>query len=499
MNLSEGSFINFVYPFLFDAESFTHHASSFELGKISNGRHQYNVWKKHKLDTSEMLAHVAQQIQPDLDTSSVRLWEVTKGALDLIAGDEAEWRLKAGNKVDVPFIINSISLMLIRGGVGFITFNAFPRGGDCSHWFDFLHYFRFIGGRQRTSVTAPIFDETSALAPYLRGWKAYDIGNAPSSTDPVICAGKHTFNEIVAALLRTGSSVPKRGSNVEDWWSEVFIQGQMLPFATLLFDDVVAGEEPQIIYRVRNLFGQRQELYPAPGDLRLDHDSLLEYALGQWFVFTLDGGAFVGFDVPKDKANFFRGTLINHLRDQYFVLYQFALYQRFALISMSSQVARNWVGIKDKREKGAKRRVEAFQLIRDNLLEFTARGLFTHIMQREHHHRVYRKWQEVFQVRDLYGEVRDEVQEMHNYLTMQRSSAEQRTTQRIQWIIGSLGVISVVIGFLGINLQGVTVSGDGLPFRVALLMVLEGTIEVGIPFALVMFLVVLALRRLRDT
>jgi hypothetical protein len=325
------------------------------------------------------------------------------------------------------------------------------------------------------------------------------MSGTPSGTDPVLGASNHTFDQIVAALLRTGNSVPKRVSNVEDWWSEVFIQGQMLPFATLLFDDVVAGEEPATIYRVRNLFGQRQELHPAPGDLRLDHDSLLEYASGQWFIFTLDGGAFVGFDVPRDKANFFRGTLLNHLRDQYFVLYQFALYQRFALIGMSSQVARNWVGIKDKRGQAAKRRVEAFQRIRDNLLEFTARGLFTHIMQREHHHRVYRKWQEVFQVRELYSEVRDEVQEMHNYLMMQRSSAEQRTTQRIQWIIGSLGVISIVIGFLGINLRGVTVRDDGLPFGAALLMVFEGTAEVGIPFAFVMFLVVLALRMLRDT
>lgn len=499
MNLSEGSFINFVYPFLFDPAAFTHHASHFESSKIGNGKHKHNVWKKYKLDTSEMLAHVAQQIQLDVEASSVRLWKINQGTLDLIAGRGMEWRLKARSNIDIPFVIKSVNLMLIRGGVGFLTINAAPQGDECSHWFNFLHYFRFINGRQRTSISATVFNESSALAPLLRFADGDNNHSSKTVSGAKSSNGKHTFDEVVSALLHTGSLVAPDKAGGEKWWREVFIQGQMLPFAVLLFDDVVAGDEPQTIYRVRNLFGEHQELHPAHSDLQLDHDSLMEYASRQWFVFTLDGGAFVGFDAPRDRANFFRGTLLDHLRDQYFVLYQFALYQRFALISMSAEVAKNWVGISDKRKQVARRREETFQHIRDNLMEFTARGLFTHIMQREHHHRVYRKWQEVFQVRELYGEVRDEVQEMHNYLMMQRSDAEEWATQKIQWLIGSLGVASIVISFLGINLQGITVRAEGLPFWVAVLMALEGTVELGIPFALAIFLAALVLRRLRNT
>jgi hypothetical protein len=274
----------------------------------------------------------------------------------------------------------------------------------------------------------------------------------------------------------------------------VFISGQLLPFTALLVDDVSPEQDPYFIYQLRNFFNESQALHPAPEDLRPDHPSLLPYTVRQWFFFSLDGGGFVGFNAPAKETGFFRQTLLEHLREQYFLLYLFTLYQRFALISLSSHVARNWVGRRE--SQSVSEREESFCYIRDRMMEFTARGFFTQLMQREHHHRVYQKWQDVFQIHSLYEEVRDEVQEMHNYLMMRRTEAEQRTTQRIQWLIGSLGIISIVISFLGMNLRGVT-SQDGLAMKTAVLVALEGTLEIGGLFFLLACLIVLISKKWR--
>jgi hypothetical protein len=275
----------------------------------------------------------------------------------------------------------------------------------------------------------------------------------------------------------------------------------MLPFATLYVDGVAEAEKPSLVYRVRKFFNSAQELYPPEESLRLIDNPLLHpYARGQWFTFSLDGGAFLALDAPPvAEQQFFRQTLPAHLRDQYFLLFLIALHQRFALMKLSGQVASEWLtttGAKEKSRGVTDRREEVFRNIRDALLVFTARGYFTQVMQRENHHVVYRKWQQTFQVAELYQEVSDEVREMHNWLLMEKTEGIERAQaeQRAQWEAGAreesarekaaeqraqalqerisllgvlIGMPALIIGFLGINIQGWT-ADEGLAGWVAM-------------------------------
>jgi len=93
-------------------------------------------------------------------------------------------------------------------------------------------------------------------------------------------------------------------------------------------------------------------------------------------------------------------------------------------------------------------------------------------MQHAHHHRIYRRWQEVFQLDQLYREVSDEIREMHNLLLVRRSQLEEAATRRLERLVGFLGTIigipALVLAFLDINLKGVTTAQEGLPLRRAL-------------------------------
>jgi cation transport ATPase len=121
-----------------------------------------------------------------------------------------------------------------------------------------------------------------------------------------------------------------------------------------------------------------------------------------------------------------------------------------------------------------------------------ARGHFAQVMQREHHHRCYRKWQETFQVEQLYQEVSEEVREMHDYLLMQRTEdlkkiaeteakaeadreqAEQKRDQKLNKLIFFISVLfcfpSLVMAFLGTNIEGYT-NSEGVSGLFAIILI----------------------------
>jgi hypothetical protein len=393
-------------------------------------------------------------------------------------------------------------LALFRDGVGLFSILIKPKTRDLGDWLSVLSAFRYVNRPRSVRLWA-----CSAAGKNERNQKVYQ----PFFPEPAGGLGEHpdgsgVFDDLLNAFLQTG----RLDEDATEWWRDVFVPEKMIPFAVLFVDDAPVEQDLELAYKVRNFFLPHQGKTPAPDDLRTDHPSLLTYDSRQWFIFSLDGGAFLACDAPQ--RDFFRRTLPEHLRNQYFIIFLLALHQRFLLMSLSQQVSDHWLEADDAA------RTHAFESIRDTLLEFAARGQFTQIMQRENHHRCYRKWQEVFQLKDLYTEVRDEVREMHDYLQTRRAErikqlAEERKLQmeaqleaekarerearaladaltkdieerertaqeragRLERIIGLLGICfgvpTLVISFLNINIQGITTNDEGLRFWLALAVV----------------------------
>ena len=410
------SFVHFVYPFLLEAEEFETRAEAIGRARWSSGGKELTVWEPQRFPEEDLLPHVARYLNPPAGIpATARLWKL-QGALQDVYGlaRRVDWGLHLPRR-EVPFRWGEVGgrdfaaqLALFRVGVGFLTVRARPTGGEVADWLDFLHYFRFVRGQRGVKVQARRRtgkEQWEAFFPEPAG------GVAPH---PEGCG---VFSEVLEALLSTGTAE----GETEPWWREVFVPGQLLPFAVLWVEEVPEEERVPLLYRVRHFFHSRQEIHPSADDLRLDHPALLSYAEGQWFLFSLDGGAFVACNAPETP--FFRQTLPHHLRDQYFLLFLLALHERFALMSLSQQVSEQWLRGEEME------RAQAFEGIRDALLAFTARGYFTQVMQQEHYHRCYRKWQETFQVERLYQEVSEEVGDMHDYLLMRRTERLQQLAE----------------------------------------------------------------------
>ncbi|MEB3830793.1 hypothetical protein [Phormidium sp. CCY1219] len=411
------SSIYFVYPFTFDIPAFDSLNRAIADAKLP--QKQTPLWTSGSFPTEDLLFHVANYLNPTDDrTPTAQLWELSDSVRDVF-GFREQWELISPQE-SVPFgfgkdgnVGNVVQLMLFQVGVGFLILQVQPTTNTLQDWLNFLHYFRFLEGQQGSRVRAQ-----------KRLWDAET--NRPLFEDyfPEIAdrhaQGKPKFGHIVKALLHTVSS--------QRWWNEIFVRGQMLPFVSLYVDGLSEEKTPHLLYKLQNFFHANQGEDPAPEDLDPQVQPWLPYARGQWFVCTLEGSSFLAVNASTEP--FFRATLPSHLRQQYFLLFLLALHQRFALMSLSEQVAESWV-----RDEAT--RLQEFDLIRDRLLWFTARGYFAQVMQRKHHHRCYCKWQEVFQLDRLYREVHDEVREMQEYSTLQylrrlEAAEKQREQQRLE-------------------------------------------------------------------
>ncbi len=412
----ETSFVRFVYPFALSREC--------ALGNLVEALRD-SGWKDERFPEGDLLPHVRDYLnssERDNDATAYLLTYCSEQLLQHYSG-----RLLVDNGASaqgIPFTIREAQLALFRGGIAMLTLEARVDSDCLADWLDFIYHFRFYKGQadDKQDVSAPRLEYEGRTE-----------------------QGIHTLLE---ELLQSPLQLCNSRENL-------FMYNLMLPFSALYIDgDLSDDEKRRLLYRVRLCFTMRHDLHPPEAELRPDHPHLLEYAEQIWFTFAQQAAGFVAFNAPGNANDFFRGNLPQRLRNRYFLLYQLALYQKFRLIHLSNRVSQNWLS----GDEGQRRRT--FREIRDELLEFTARGYFAQVMHQEQHHRYYSRWCEVLQLERLYQEVSNEVREMYEYLQMnleeQRRKQAEKLNRTVLWLTGvtiAFALPSCVVSGLGMNVQ----------------------------------------------
>ncbi len=423
---SEISFVRFVYPFVFTEE--------LPLEQLAM-RLEAQGWSKSSFPEGDLLPHVRDYLNPrDKSEATAYLLTLSREALtqkahELIQGEphteaaDASWQMLAGNRA-IGFELTEAQLVVFRGGVAMLTLETRLESDLLADWLDFIYHFRFYAGKAS--------EKQDASAPQLRYGERVMEG-----IEPLIEQALQPFQ-------------PRQRENL-------FMHNMMLPFSALYLDgDIDESEMRRLLYRIRLCFASWHDLHPPASELHPDHPHLIEYARHIWFTFAQQAAGFVAFNAPGDPTGFFRGDLPQRLRNRYFLLYQLALHQKFRLIYLSNGVSRGWLSGDE-----AQRRA-IFGRIRDNLLEFTARGYFAQVMHQEQHHRYYCRWREVLQLEMLYQEVSNEVREMYDYLEMRleerRTEQSEKLNRVVLWLTGVtvfFAVPSLVVSGLGMNVDSI--------------------------------------------
>lgn len=492
------SWVRFVYPFSFDADDFDNHVKVINDGVIDDENPATNhnndsgpiwnliSWKQssrgdNSYDTGgELLPHVARFLGEPQEYSrgpipprTAYMWALDSDYLKrmLYPEDDIVWNLRLW-KENFPFEVDDVQLAMFRHGVGFLTISARPietgREGSLYTWLNFIFGLRLLRGKPYAKVRAlpPYVEPAPEEMAESDSEEATEPPPPPEPPEPrprVLPIefpeswdrGSDVLRKLICPLLLTASLKEPL------WWEEVFVPGQLIPFVALYVDrkpkngPVPEAELYDLLYRLRNVVSYRQHITMSSADRTFEHPDLLPYADYMWFYFSLSGGGFLAYNAPSTGS--YRSHLTKrYLKEEYFLSFLLSLQQRFVLGVLTNKIAEHWLpsGAVRPTEKwtwkkmlksGAtledKRSVQFDDLL-ENFLMFSARGNFVQLMQGEHHQLYYQKWQSKFQVKELFEEVQNELDAMHNYL-------EMSVQQYVNHILHVLTVLSIVLGIIG--------------------------------------------------
>jgi hypothetical protein len=448
------------------------------------------LWQNLDLPVDMLLTHCSDHLNcwdgspdhPRRDHETGHFWRIDKSsqASGAVFDPSREWLARQGSgkrATSVSFSVTDAHLVIFRQHVGFVILEIVSRSLEPADWLFLANRLRTLGGsgHRRSSSNGPIIEvAASSVPPFFTPTGEVRQG------EPNTFSGR--LGEVFEWLAR--ESLP--GSTLRHPW----VRDSALPYFSL-FVETVGGapdhgsELPAGLFdlgeRVRRFFRADQAVQATHEELT---PAVIMYAPNQYHSYSLDGGTFYACDAPDTE--FFNNTLPDHLRRYYFLNYLFALHQRLVLMQLSDAIADRWmegpsvlheptVTVSGDEESKAKleRLVRAFEEIRDELLEFSARGYFIQFMYSQNHHRDYRRWQETFEVAEFHREVQNQLHEIYAALSLRfeeiasrrRQLAEELEHQKtatqtsFTYILAIFGVVSLVLAFFGVEIRGETQYG----------------------------------------
>src|SRR6185295_12718327 len=159
--------------------------------------------------------------------------------------------------------------------------------------------------------------------------------------------------------------------------------------------------------------------------------------------------------IGRHDDYFFSGPatgLLGQFRHQYFLLFLIAHFHKAALVSMSDElaVAMNRLTVGD--TESVKQFKRTIRQMMEVFLRFTHRYWFHEVSNQAIARSVFARLTRSIGNEDLYGEVRDEVTDMNNYLDSDSARRQANTVLRLT-VVTIFGLIGkIASGLLGMNL-----------------------------------------------
>jgi hypothetical protein len=163
-------------------------------------------------------------------------------------------------------------------------------------------------------------------------------------------------------------------------------------------------------------------------------------------AFVMVGDAHEPFFLDPDAG------LLAQFRHQYFLLFLIPHFHKAALLMLSDRVADalNRLTISD--AESVKRFKRTIRQLREIFLRFTHRYWFHEVSDQPAAREVYRMTSDFLGTDRVYAEVRDEIEDMSEYLEADTLRRQANTVVRLT-VVTTFGLIgTVVTGFLGMNL-----------------------------------------------
>jgi hypothetical protein len=335
-----------------------------------------------------------------------------------MVGAHGDWRIvleqraraaERASEFGISVDLSDVGFALFPTGVGVLSITIRPKTADLAAWANALHAMRLTDG-QRSSFAI----RRSTGAGTWRGW-------SPITGSVEAEWGVMTVDQLTTMLLGEG------------WWEPANATGRALTYSALFVDGVAPESQRLLRYALANNFHADQLLDPEEES----YGTWMAYNRRAGFATTIEGSVFLACDLPATA--FFDDELPTYIEREYGLVYLLAVHQRSALLRLLEDAA-DASGSRDRLRQA--RRFTEFAAARHSL----------QAIQRENHYRYSLSCIAAAGIDDLFSGV-------EAVMVGFRAEAEQRLQNTV---VFALAIPSIVLGFLGISIAGVT-TGDGLP------------------------------------
>ena len=421
------SFIRLVYAFELDKHG-TSRATPFRstplrdiVGEVEDDS-TINKWTDLVGLSSHVLTHLSDHLNVSTagaDQAEVaHWWTLSRDSLTEAPHGSVpvSWKLDLESH-SVEFNLSGVELAVFNTMIGMLILELSPAGESADDFLDLLHHSRFyaldLGRPQDRLANASHSSRARRISP-LR----------PKSEGPSVSSrGEHGFGPLIRMLLDDAFGY-QRGDQRRSW-TPAHIVGRMSSYSALIVrsgDDSSDRDDFELEYRWRRLLHSRSAVAANHHDDL--QDDLVPYGTGMLFSYSLDGGGFLGVDLPSDQ--FFHSGMSEHLRGPYFLGFALATHQRLALVAFSTRAADAWrYGSVDVRE------VRALQ---DSFLQYVVSCSFIQVMQTANHHASHKKWLATLEIGPFQREVEGELQRLYERVVLDEQIQRQceRDDERIR-------------------------------------------------------------------
>jgi hypothetical protein len=329
-----------------------------------------------------------------------------------------------------------VELWHFAGGLGYLVLELKVKSPNLRVWLNAVHHLRFL--RNDNRVQALVI--TTAAGERV----------------------ETNLESIISKVLL--SLAPENG--VE--WSEIDLRDMLRPLMCL---SVGPQSEPlrprnsedsrRLLYHVCELAPPHRPMHMPKGEfLRGD---FFEYSEGAHFVASRDGCSFVAIDQAYDHE-FWKATMVGHLRTGYFTHYLLTQFQRHSIERLRRLVehATRDTSIDD----------EEWQKLREQSAQLRASGYFVELASTNNHARFERMIRGMAQLDRLFDLTTRAVDDLVS-LKIEAHESEQSRRQvefqsRWEWIGVPVAATGLALGFFSMNLRGITTAEEGVGFVQAL-------------------------------
>ena len=422
----QASSLRFILPVRYPEDTFSARAAA--VGSATLPGRQTPLWRPYALPADDLMPHVRRYLNADGgDASTGTLLTADINELTwLTGGDGAVWTLLLSRNRRRDFRVTGAHLMLFRLDIAFLVVDVEPVTSSAADWFDVLHFGRFVSGNRRRPVELACADTAagSAALRVLGPTAEAATAAAENGGRPRLRLRLPGISALVDVLLARTLLGGESLATVQ----QLNTPGQMLAYP-VLFLAAAPQAGPDLVARVVGSHHAERSLR-TDSALALDQ-AVLAYGETSWLFTSTEGAGFLAVASEEVATQFTQQVLPAHLRTEYFIAYLLAAFQRYALLTLSEQVA-----------EGALMAERRFAVTQARVLEFTGRAMFTQVTHSPHHQAWYRHVQTVHQVAQLHQEVRDEVQAFQDFERAHESERNERRSRSAEVMVAVItGVI----------------------------------------------------------